>query len=164
MSFSRDPSLSYSAFTQACRAFKPSELIPAIAQASASLGEPPYPDAVKHRMPPWGLAAAARDSLLYGNEYRSKVVDEEALRKLMHKFQIAMDIDDADVGSEDFLVRLMTRVTYEQFPYQESMFEELARSHAWMVEGLPDVETRVITEDSLAAMLDGVPFRELSPR
>ena len=29
-----------------------------------------------------------------------------------------------------------------------------------MVEGLPDVETRVITEDSLAAMLDGVPFRE----
>ena len=41
MSFSRDPSLSYSAFTQACRAFKPSELIPAIAQASASLGEPP---------------------------------------------------------------------------------------------------------------------------
>ena len=160
MSFSRDPCLSYSAFTQACRAFKPSELIPAIAQASASLGEPPYPDAVKHRMPPWGLAAAARDSLLYGNEYRSKVVDEEALRKLMHKFQIAMDIDDADVGSEDFLVRLMTRVTYEQFPYQESMFEELARSHAWMVEGLPDVETRVITEDSLAAMLDGVPFRE----
>ena len=91
------------------------------------------------------------------NEYRSKVVDEEALRKLMHKFQIAMDIDDADVGSEDFLVRLMTRVTYEQFPYQESMFEELARSHAWMVEGLPDVETRVITEDSLAAMLDGRP-------
>ncbi|WP_229586872.1 hypothetical protein [Kocuria sp. CCUG 69068] len=44
MSFSRDPGLPYSAFTQACRAFKPSELIPAIAQASASLGEPPYPD------------------------------------------------------------------------------------------------------------------------
>jgi len=29
-----------------------------------------------------------------------------------------------------------------------------------MVEGLPEVETRVITEDSLAAMLDGVPLRE----
>ena len=111
MSFSRNPGLPYSAFTQACRAFKPSELIPAIARASAALGEPPYSDAVKHRMPPWGLAAAARDSLLYGNEYRSKPVDETALQKLMHKFQIAMDIDDADVGSVDFLVRLMPQVT-----------------------------------------------------
>lgn len=160
MSFSPDSRLPYSAFTQACRAFKPSELIPAIAQTSAALGEPPYSDAVKHRLPPWGLAAAARESLLYGNEFRMTAVNEKALQKLMHKFQIAMDIDDDAVGSEDFLIRLMTQFTYEQFPYQESMFEELARSHAWMVDGLPDVETRVITEDSLAAMLDGVPFRE----
>lgn len=36
MSFSRDPGLPYSAFTQACRAFKPSELIPAIAQVLGS--------------------------------------------------------------------------------------------------------------------------------
>ncbi|MCI9888873.1 hypothetical protein JT358_10445 [Micrococcales bacterium 31B] len=136
------------------------ELIPAIAQASAALGEPPYPDSVRHRMPPWGLAAAARDSLLYGNEYRSQAVDETALQKLMHKFQIAMDIDDTDVGSKDFSMRLLTRLMYEQLPYQESMFEELARSHAWLVEGLPDIDTRVITEDSLAAMLDGVPIRE----
>ncbi|MFJ3113739.1 hypothetical protein ACIPI2_07025 [Micrococcus luteus] len=115
---------------------------------------------MKQQTPPWGLAAAARESLLYGNEHRAKPVDEVALQKLMQKFQIAMDIDDADVGTNDFLVTLMTLVTYEQFPYQESMFEELARSHAWMVESLPEVETKVITESSLAAMLDGVPLRD----
>ncbi|WP_158854867.1 hypothetical protein [Saccharothrix deserti] len=160
MSYSREQRLPYSAFRQACRAFRPSELVPAIARASAALGEPPYPDEVTRRMPPWGLAAAARESLLYGNEYRSKPVDTDALRTLMRKFQIAMDLSQDDVRDENFLVRLLTRVTYEQFPYQESMFEELARSHAWMVEGLPDVETKVITEESLAAMLDGVPLRE----
>jgi hypothetical protein len=135
MSYSREQRLPYSAFRQACRAFRPSELVPAIAGVSATLGEPPYADEVTRRMPPWGLAAAARESLLYGNEYRSEPVDTDALRTLMRKFQ-------------------------KQFPYQESMFEELARSHAWMVEGLPDVETKVITEESLAAMLDGVPLRE----
>ena len=160
VSYSPHPSLPYAAFRQACRAFRPSELLPVIARASAALGEPPYSNAVKHQMPPWGLAAAARESLLYGNEHRSKPADDNALLALMRKFQIAMDLDDTDAQDKDFLVRLTTRVTYEQFPYQESMFEELARSHAWMVEGLPDVETKVITEDSLAAMLDGVPLRE----
>lgn len=160
MSFSPHPSLPYSEFRQACRAFKPSELIPAIAHVSAALGEPPYPDAVKQRLPPWGLAAAARESLLYGNEFRSKSVDERALQRLMGKFHITRDIGEADVGTDDFMVNLLTRLTYEQFPYQESMFEELTRSHAWMVEGLNDVETKVITEDSLATMLDGVPLQE----
>lgn len=160
VSFSPHPSFPYSEFRQACRAFKPSELIPAIACVSASLGEPPYPNTVKQRMPPWGLAAAARESLLYGNEYRSKTVDGKALEQLMDKFQNTRGIGEENVGKDDFLVTLMTRLTYEQFPYQESIFEELARSHAWIVEGLSDVETKVITEDSLTTMLDGVPFQE----
>lgn len=160
MSYSPDPSLPYSEFIQACRAFKPSELIPAIAQVSANLSEPPYSRYVMHRMPPWGLAAAARDSILYGNERRSKIIDDNALLKLMNKFQITDDIDDNDIKSEHFILRTMTLHAYEQFPYQESIFEEVSRSYAWMVEGLPDVKTQVITEDSLADMFDGVPLRE----
>ena len=160
VSYFPDPSLPYTAFRQACRAFRPGELLPAIAAASAALGEPPYSKAVVNQMPPWGLAAAARESLLYGNEHRSKAVDDRAMQALMRKFQIAMDLSDTEARAADFFVKLTTRLTYEQFPYQESIFEELARSHAWMVEGLPEVETRVITEDSLAAMLDGVPLRE----
>lgn len=160
MSYSPFPSLPYSAFRQACRAFKPSELVPAIACMSAGLGMPPYSNKVRHSTPPWGLAAAARESLLYGNEYRSKLVDDKALLELMGKFQITTDLNDTDIQGKHFIINEVTRMTYEQFPYQESIFEELARSHAWMVEGLSDVETRVINEDSLAAMLDGVSLRE----
>jgi hypothetical protein len=158
--YSRQGKLPYSAFKQACRAFRPSELLPAIARASAALGEPPYSKVAMMRTPPWGLAAAARESLLYGNEHRSKPVDADALLELMHKFQNAMDVNETGARDDDFFVRLTTRVAYEQFPYQESMFEELARSHAWLVEGLPDVDTQVITEESLASMLGGLPLRE----
>ncbi len=126
---------------------------------SAALKEPPYADNIIQQMPPWGLAAAARDSLLYGNELRSKSVDKKALQRLMYKFNITIDINDAD--ADDFLVKLMTQMSYEQFPYQESLFEEVTRSHAWMVEGLNYVETKVITEESLASMFDEVPLREV---
>lgn len=160
VSYSPHPSIPYSAFIQACRAFRPSELVPAIARTSAALGEPPFPDVVMHQMPPWGLAAAARESLLHGNEHRAKPVDNNALLSLMSKFQRVTDFNDTDIKEEDFFVRMMSRITYEQFPYQESMRDELSRSHAWMVEGLPHVDTKVITEQSLAAMLDGVPLRE----
>jgi len=121
VSYSPDPSLPYTAFRQACRAFRPSELLPAIAAASAALGEPPYSKAVVNQMPPWGLAAAARESLLYGNEHRSKAVDDRALQALMRKFQIAMDLSDTEARAADFFVELTTRLTYEQFPYQESI-------------------------------------------
>lgn len=108
--------------------------------------------------PPWGIAAAARESLLYGNEHRSKSLDERGLRLLLHKFQIAMDLPSTDEPGEDFLVSIMTQVTYEQFPWQESMYEEIARSHAWLIEGLPDVPTKVVTEEALAAIVGGMPL------
>lgn len=77
----------------------------------------------------------------------------------MQKFQIIADPERVD--SPDFFLRTMTQLSYEEFPYQEPMFEEVARSHAWIVEGLADVETKVVTEESLAALYDGVPFREV---
>lgn len=158
--YSPDPSLPYSAFRQACRAFKPSELVPAIAKMSASFGEPPYSKGIRHQYPPWGLAAAARESILFGNEHRSKAPDDEALTALMHKFQIAMDLSDLEAQSGGLLLSLTTRLSHEQLPYEESAFEEVSRSHAWMVEGLTEVPTKVITEQALADMLDGISLRE----
>ena len=158
--YSPDPSLPYSAFRQACRAFRPSELVPAIAKLSASFGEPPYSRRIQHALPPWGLAAAARESLLFGNEYRDKVPDGKALGDLMRKFQIAMDITDAEIEGGDLMLSLSTRMTHEQLPYEESAFEEVSRSHAWMVEGLSEVETKVITEQALADMLGGITLRQ----
>lgn len=160
MGYSQYPSLPYAEFCQACRAFKPSELVPAIARSSAALGSPPYSHNLRSRFPPWGLAAVARESLLGGNEFRSGRFDGPALEKLMRKFAIAADRQESGPGDDGFLVSTMTRYTHEQLPYQESQYEETARSHAWMVEGLTEVETQVITESSLTDILDGLSLRE----
>lgn len=160
VAFSPDPGVPYADFRQACRGFKPSQLVPSLAKASAALGEPPFTRRDQMRRPPWGLAAAARESLLYGNEHRNKVPDDRALTALMQKFQLAYDLPEAEVRSDDFALSLMTRLSYEQVPWQESMFEEMSRSHAWIVEGLSTVETNVITEDSIAEMLGGFTLRQ----
>lgn len=159
MPLSQNQELKYSEFIQACRAFKPSDLIPEIAITSIRLGDPPYSNRILHQVPPWGLAAAARESILYGNEYRSKPVTHYDIIELMRKFQLTRSMYAQD--EEDGLVTTtLTRLAYEQFPYQESIFEELSRTHAWMIESIPEVETEIISEDTLTTILDGVPVRD----
>lgn len=151
-------SRNFNEFVQACRAYQPSELVPTIARISAALGEPPYADDVKRRCPPWGLAAIARESLLHGNEHRHKAVTDDGIVVLLRKF---FDTDvprEPAPGDPGVLVSLVTPILYEQFPWQKSIYEELARSHALMIEGLKDIDTKVISEVALAEILDGVPL------
>ncbi|WP_231250139.1 hypothetical protein [Nocardioides furvisabuli] len=150
----------YATFAQACRAFKPTELMPVLARISAAQGEPPYAEAIKQKLAPWGLAAAARDSLLYGNEFRDKRADMRALERLMRTFNISGVPPESSLPRPDLLIALMTRLTYEQFPYQESMYEEVSRSHAMLIDGLEQVATEIVTPASIAEMLGGIPLRE----
>jgi hypothetical protein len=152
-------SLSYREFVQACRAFRPTDLIPRISALSAALGEPPYTDQEKLRRPPWGLAVAARESLLYGNEYRDKLVSERSIDDLMRRFFNCEATPHLLPGDPGFLLSIITPLLYEQFPWQESIFEELARSHALLIEGLDHVQTSVISTSSLAELLGGMDFR-----
>lgn len=152
-------SRSYGEFVQACRSFRPSDLIPAIARVSASLGEPPYLDEVKLKLPPWGLAVAARESFLYGNEHRSKAITPGAMDDLMRRFFHSEARPVSQPGDDGFLLSLLTPVLYEQFPWQESIFEELARSHAMLIEGLDSVDAEVISEAALEELL-GAPLGE----
>ncbi|WP_181724069.1 hypothetical protein [Nocardia gipuzkoensis] len=158
--FSLVPRNNYQEFIQACRAFKPSELIPALARLSASLGEPPYSNQVKRQLPPWGLAAAARESLLHGSEHRNEGVSDKALDNLMRKFFNSESKPHVKPGDPTFLLSLVTPILYEQFPWQESMYEEIARSHAMLLDGLGQVNTSVVTADSLAEILGGMSLSE----
>ncbi|MFD3813274.1 nuclease-related domain-containing protein [Rhodococcus sp. NPDC058639] len=94
--------------------------------------------------------------MLYGNEHRSRDISRLSIDRLMYLFHESGDLPSAYTTSDDFLLSMLTGITYEQFPWQQSMFEELSRSHAWLVEGLSEVETVVLNEDTLAAMLGGV--------
>jgi hypothetical protein len=151
-------SRNFNEFVQACRAYRPSELVPTIARISAALGEPPYADHVKRRCPPWGLAAIARESLLHGNERRDRPITDDGILVLLLKFFDSDIPREPAPGDPGVLVSLVTPILYEQFPWQESIFEELARSHALMIEGLDEVDTKVISEQALAEIFSGVPL------
>lgn len=150
----------FSEYVQACRAYRTSELVQAVARVSAKLGEPPYNDLVKRSCPPWGLAAIARESLLYGNEHRDRPITERGVQRLLAKFFESDVPRGPSPGVPGFLLSVVTPILYEQFPWQESIFEELARSHALFIEGLDHVATEVITETALAELLGGAPLSE----
>lgn len=71
---------------------------------------------------PWAMAAIARESILYGNEHRHGVVDERTIPTLVRTFG-----DTYDELGDPSIASIMTPLAYEQFPYQESGFEEMAR-------------------------------------
>ena len=92
------------------------------------------------RVPPWATALAARESLLWGNEHRCTDVTSDSLRLIINAHN---DISDGDPApGEGGLLDIMIRLAYEQFPYQEWIFEEVSRSHALMVEGAAEDPVR----------------------
>jgi hypothetical protein len=142
----------YSDFRQACRAHKPSELLPYLASFSArknGLGKLQI-DVMKST-PPWTVAAIARESLLWGNEHRDKPVTWAAVAKL---FNLIRDVEV--VPEQTSLMRIMTPIVQEQFAYWRSPQVEMARALAvldtsWP--GLPDLDWTKVFGMSLAEMI-----------
>ena len=118
---------SCSEFVQKVRKYKPSELIPAIARLSASRPLVQTFNEEWRLRPPWALAAMARESVLYGNEHRSSPMTSGALDELFNSFAQL-----ADPRDEPTFNAMLTPLAHEQFPHQESIYEEVARaSHLW---------------------------------
>jgi hypothetical protein len=65
---------------QAFRRHKPSELLPALARLCCTFGEPPHDAQTFRFINPWGAAVLARESILYGSEFRPSGIDEAAFR------------------------------------------------------------------------------------
>lgn len=82
------------------------------------------------------------------------------MQRLLRKFFESDVPREPSPGDPGFLLSLVTPILYEQFPWQESIFEELARSHALLIDGLGQVDTEVITEAALAEVLGGPPLGE----
>jgi hypothetical protein len=110
-------------YRQAIRRHAPSELLPRIAQIASQLREYEFDPAWK-MISPWGAAAIARDSLLYGTEYRSTPVDDRALRKIFRLFNQA----EGGVPEGKELWLMMTAFLYEQGHYQDTPLHDIARA------------------------------------
>lgn len=65
----------------------------------------------------------ARESILYGNEFRGNLVNEAVLDQLLNSFAQL-----SDPRAETTLNTILTPLVHEQFPHHESLFEEVARS------------------------------------
>ncbi|MGH3480392.1 MAG: hypothetical protein ACRDQD_26600 [Nocardioidaceae bacterium] len=141
------------------RRYKPSELIPALATWALEIGEPPYSPQILQQRPPWAIAAAARESILYGNEHRDTPVDARARNKILQVFNNVYEMRLRGDPDRNTVEAILTRIAYEQFPYQESIYEEVARSHALLVESLGDVDTQVVSESAWASLL-GAPLAD----
>lgn len=149
----RRNSMTFDQFRQVVRRFKPSELLPALAHIAARDSDERFDLDLAKTVAPWAIALIARESILWGNEHRDTPVDEKALRTL---FNAHNDIYEGEgIDDDASLLSLITPIVYEQFPYQESIYEEVTRTHALLVEGLQHVQTKVITEQAWVDILGG---------
>lgn len=119
---------SYLDFRQAVRRHAPSELLPyAAAHAARHLRFPlTMSQTWVKGFPPWFYAALARESIVYGNELRDKPVNDRAMIYMRNLFT---ESHGWPRDGEMNLARLFSGIMYEQFPFQTSVKEELARPY-----------------------------------
>jgi hypothetical protein len=120
-------STNYSDFLQRVRRHRTSDLLIALADTSIRLFEQEAWIADRVRLP-WAIAAAAKASIVAGNEHRSPGVTDKDVIQICAAYNaldtpLAHDPNDASETVGAFLVR----TSYEQFPYQQSHFEEISR-------------------------------------
>jgi len=145
----------FSEFRQIVRRHRPSELLPVIASLATAVEGPPYDMDVIRFMQPWGLATIARESVLHGNEHRKPGISQDDVTTLMNAHNNIYE--EASRPEDHSALSIITRVAYEQFPYQESVFEEISRTHALLIDGLPHIEAEVLTEETWTHVL-GAPL------
>lgn len=139
-------------FRQRVRRHSPSTLLPAIAdRALAKLFRNQWkvPPRVET---PWGLAAAARASILYGDERRPEATPRDV--ELISAAFASIKVLPANLGTDDFRV-FMLRTAYEQLPYQAALHAEIARTVAMFRDSLAATNPTVLTPEAFTELLGG---------
>lgn len=122
----------YVHFREEVRKYNPKDLIPFLAAEATRHQDltTAWDDRWVKGFPPWFFAAAARDSLVYGNGHRNREMSPGRFITMRNLFTESHDnpIDGASMTMADLAVMLGS-YAYEQFPYQSSVMEELARPY-----------------------------------
>jgi hypothetical protein len=149
---------SYREFCDYARRFNQVNLLTGIARTALALpdhaGDPRY-----RRTPPWALAGLAKASICHGNPYRSAAVRADTIPRACHMYNNLRpeELDHAELKSA---FGILVRIAYEQFPQQESVYEEMARAGAFFGGYSGRKQLEVLTgPDSLAELL-GAPLRQ----
>jgi hypothetical protein len=141
----------YKEFSDYARCFNQVELLPAVAERAASL--PNDAREISYRQtPPWALAGLVKASICHGNAYRSTLVRPKDILMGCHMYNnlITHELHQPGLNSA---FNILACIAYEQFPYQESIFEETARPELFFSDYSGRKQLEVISEDSLMERL-----------
>lgn len=153
--------ITYSSFLQRVRRHRPSELLPALASTAIRLFEQDAWIADRVCLP-WAIAAAAKASVVAGNEHRKSGVSERDIREICMAYNslntpLAHDSDDTSETSET-VGALLVRTAHEQFPYQQSYFEEISRLGAIFAQ-VDGLDTEILSSTLIEHVL-GCPLQD----
>lgn len=122
-------------------------MLDAIARVSVELEDKKIDVVAERLILPWALAAAAKEAIISGNEFRDPGVSLHDIQEICGAFNAVVDPllkDDAELGSPH---SLFTRISYEQFPYQSSVYEEMTRAHVLFETCLRKIAPRLLGKD-----------------
>lgn len=149
--------MTFARFIREVQKFAPNELLPALALEGTA-------QTIRHRedpkklldgasaVTPWAIMEIARESIVHGVQGGQRPPSSQDMRRLCEMY---LDLNDPLTESPAAsLDRYLVRVGFEQFRWQLSEFEELARPHALFIEAASRVpEATVFQEESWRSAL-----------
>ena len=134
----------YSAFLQRVRRHRPSDLLPALASTALQFFDQDAWTADRVRFP-WAIAAAAKASIVAGNEHRKPGVADQDVAEICAAYN-ALDtpLSHEPGDPSETVGALLVRTSHEQFPYQQSHFEEICRVVA-LFDGVDALDTEILS-------------------
>lgn len=125
---------SYADFVKLVAKYRTSDVLRVLSVQPDELFSPATPMQKKRVINPWAAAAIARESILFGNEEAPQHdLSASEIGELFTKFAQAHEkepdrYDEKGAPTEDWMLKIITQVMYEQYSWQESIYEELART------------------------------------
>jgi hypothetical protein len=130
------------------------DLIPALAALDPKWSDPGATSTEMTTIPAWGIAAIARESLLYGNDYRPELsISLQEIVDLNFYFQNAYTRREERIVGDLGILGIQVRHFYEQFPFQESDFEEISRTIALLRDAVAETHDERITANHIESLI-----------
>jgi hypothetical protein len=123
--------LSYNDFVRNVRRFSQLDLLRRVAKTAAALPIDATPSSANYRQtPPWALAAIVNVSICRGNKFRHTLTTDKHISRLCNIYNNlgSDELNHPIIGQP---LNLLVRTAYEQFPYQQTGYHELARASAF---------------------------------